>query len=209
MFKICAISDTDIQHYDLKIPKCDIFIFAGDAEIRALDELHMFNDWLGTINTKYCITIAGNHDRYLEIIGQARCEQLFTNATYLQNSGIEINGLKIWGSPYTPEFMSWAFMYPRRSSDAKNIWKQMPENLDILIGHGVPYQILDLSDYQNEHVGCEVLQREIFKKKPKYYLGGHIHESFGHTEKEGINFYNCSVLNGKYQLVNKPTIIEI
>ena len=209
MFKICAISDTHIQHYDLKIPKCDIFIFAGDAEIRALDELHMFNDLLGTINTKYCITIAGNHDTYLQKIGQAWCEHLFTNAIYLQDKEVTIEGLKIYGSPWTPTFMSWAFMKPRRSADLSNVWKQIPENLDILIGHGVPYKILDKSYYENEHVGCEVLQREIFNKMPKIYIGGHIHEGHGYIEKEGVKFYNVSILDEKYKLVNKPTIIEI
>jgi len=208
--KVCVVGDTHRQHWSIKVPKCDIFIFVGDAEIDSLLALHDFNDWLGNIKVKYGrIVICGNHDIECERIGKAWCKQLFTNAIYLENEGIEIAGLKIWGNPYTPEFMSWAYMKPRGSRDLKDIWEQVPENLDILIGHGMPYQILDWSNYEKKNVGCEVLQRVVFKKKPRYYLGGHLHEAHGKLEKEGIQFYNVSVLDGEYNLVHEPTIIEI
>lgn len=208
--KICAIADSHRQHRNIKIPKCDIFIFAGDAEIDSLLALHDFNEWLGTIDVNITrIIIMGNHDTKAEHIGKDWCKQLFTNGIYLENDGIEIAGLKIWGSPWTPLFMSWGYMYPRQSLEAKKIWEQIPENLDILMTHGMPYQILDHSNYQNKSVGCEVLQREVFKKRPKYYFGGHLHESHGHIEKGGIKFYNVSILDGEYKLVYKPTILEI
>lgn len=208
--KIIAIGDTHRNHWNLKIPKCDIFIFTGDAELNSLLAIHDFNDWLGTIDVNYArIIINGNHDTEGERIGKQWCKQIFTNAIYLENDGVEIAGLKIWGSPYTPIFMSWAYMRPRGSQDLKDIWSQVPENLDILIGHGMPYQILDWSNFENVNVGCEILQREVFKKKPRYYFGGHLHESCGHVEKEGIQFYNVSILDEYYQLVNKPTIVNI
>jgi len=209
MIRIVVISDTHGQEYNVKIPKCDIFIHCGDSYIDSMLRLHMVNDWLKTIDAKHKIIIAGNHDTYLQELGYDLCKQLFTNGIYLQNTTIEIDGLKIWGSPHTPAFMSWAFMYPRKSIKAKQIWKQIPKNLDILITHGMPYQILDYSKYQKEHAGCKILQREVFKKKPKYYFGGHIHEAHGHVKKEGIKFYNVSVLDGDYKLVYKPTIIYI
>ena len=210
--KICAIADTHGKHWDLKIPKCDIFIFAGDANINSLVDAYDFNAWLGGIEVSTArIIIAGNHDRYLEEIGQAWCEFLFTNATYLQDKEIEVGGLKIYGSPWTPTFMSWAFMRPRRSQDLKKIWKQMPEDLDILITHGPPYKILDKTVFGGDNCGCEVLVREIYKKHPKYHLFGHIHECYGNHYDEEINtkFINCSVLDERYNFVNKPTIIDI
>ena len=209
MNKVVIISDTHGRHWDITIPKCAIFIFAGDANIYSLERLQEFNGWLSTIDAKHRIIIAGNHDRYLQKIGYDSCRHHFTNAIYLQDDGITVEGLKIYGSPRTPLFMSWAFMYPRESLEANKIWEQIPENLDILITHGMPYQILDHSNYQNQNVGCEVLQREVFKKRPKYYFGGHLHESHGHLEKEGTKFYNVSILDGDYKLVNEPTILEI
>lgn len=91
----------------------------------------------------------------------------------------------------------------------KKIWNSIPENLDILVTHGTSYQTLDYSDYQSTIVGCEVLQREIYKKMPKIHVFGHIHEARCGLELHGIKYYNCSVLDWQYKLVNKPTIIEI
>ena len=209
MIRVCVVSDTHGQHQNLKISKCDIFIFAGDANIKSLQELYAFNDWFGQINAKYCVIIAGNHDEYLQEIGQAWCEHLFTNAIYLQDKEITIEGLKIYGSPWTPEFNNWSFMKPRGSYELRKIWKQLPEDLDILVTHGPPAQILD-KNLNNQACGCKALQREIFKKKPKRHIFGHIHEcGHQHIEKIGIEFYNASVLNGHYELVNKPVILEI
>ena len=36
-----------------------------------------------------------------------------TNCIYLQDSSIEIYGLKIYGTPWQPEFCGWAFNLPR------------------------------------------------------------------------------------------------
>jgi len=210
MIKICCVSDTHGQHLKLKIPKCDLFIFAGDANIRSLNDLHNFNDWLGTIEVNYGrICIAGNHDIELEDIGQAWCEHLFTNAIYLQDKMVTINGLKIYGSPWTPLFMSWAFMKPRGCLELRKIWKKIPQDLDIFVSHGMPYNILDYTSFEKKHVGCNILQKELLVKKPKIALGGHLHENGNQSiDKAGIKFYNCSVLDEKYQLVNAPTIIE-
>jgi len=207
--KIVVISDTHGQECNIKIPKCDIFMHCGDSYINSLLRLNIVNEWLGTIEADHRIIIAGNHDTELELIGQAWCEHLFTNAMYLQDKEVTIEGLKIYGSPWTPLFMSWAFMKPRGSYELRKLWKQIPENLDILITHGMPYKILDHSNYQHEDVGCKILRNAIFRKRPKIYVGGHIHEAHGHLEKDGINFYNCSVLNEHYKLVNKPVILEI
>jgi len=96
--KIVAVGDTHRQHWELKIPKCDIFIFAGDGEINSLLALHDFNDWLGTIDASIAkIIIMGNHDGYAEEIGKDWCKKLFTNAIYLEDEEITIAGLKFYG----------------------------------------------------------------------------------------------------------------
>jgi hypothetical protein len=67
---------------------------------------------------------------------------LLADAVYLENDGITIDGVSFWGSPYTPEFMNWAFMYPR-SGAGKRIWDLIPSPLDVLITHGPPRGILE------------------------------------------------------------------
>jgi len=58
-------------------------------------ELTACNKWLGLLSHTYKIVIGGNHDSgLLNGIGK----QIFTNAIYLENELIEIEGVKIWGS---------------------------------------------------------------------------------------------------------------
>lgn len=207
--KICCVSDTHRSHWDLKIPKCDIFIHSGDNDITDIDSLNDFNNWLGEIEVKYTkIIIAGNHDFFYERIKKDWCKQLLTNTIYLENEYTEVAGLKFWGSPYTPKFYNWAFMQKRQGEELKNNWSQIPENLDFLITHGPAYGLLDQNQHL-EHCGCELLQKEIVKKKPKYHIFGHIHEGYGKFKTKDTTFINCSVLNEHYELTNKPIIIEV
>lgn len=210
--RIFAISDTHTQHRKVNIPDCDIFIFAGDGEFRNRIDIIDFNNWLKDINAKYKIVISGNHDFLPERLNKEETKKLFTNAIYLEHEYLELEGLKIFGSPYSPQFGNWAFMYSRFSLDAKKLWNQIPKNLDLLITHCPPYRILDLNR-KGEHCGCEVLQREIFKKKPKYHIFGHIHRPNHQTLKyckiDRVNFYNIGLLDEGYELRYKPTIIEI
>lgn len=55
--------------------------------------------------------------------------------TYLQGSAVEIEGLKIYGSPWQPEFQGWAFNLPR-GPRLREKWRLIPEGLDILVTHG-------------------------------------------------------------------------
>ena len=45
-----------------------------------------------------------------EAVKPEQARGLLTNAIYLEDSGVEIDGVRFWGSPWTPTFMDWAFM---------------------------------------------------------------------------------------------------
>lgn len=127
--------------------------------------------------------------------------------TYLEDSIISIDGLKIYGSPYTPEFYNWAFM-KKRGPQIRNVWDKIPEAVDILVTHGPPLMILD-QNAQSRHQGCEDLLFKVKEVRPKIHVFGHIHEGYGAEEQFGIKFYNASVLDHHYHLVNKPMAIEV
>ena len=100
-------------------------------------------------------------------------------------------------------------MYPRCSEEAKKHWKQIPQDLDILLTHGPAYGILDRNMW-DERCGCEVLVREIAKKRPKWHVFGHIHGHGGKIiNQEGVNFVNASVLDEEYKVKNNPIYFEI
>jgi len=207
--RIVAISDIHSKEAWLNLPSGDTLIIAGDISIESENDIYYFKRWLHKQNFSEIIIVAGNHDIALERMNKHLIKDAFLPFHYLQEDFLELKGLRFYGVPYSPEFNNWSFMYPRCSLEAKNIWQKIPKNLDFLISHTMPYQILD-TNYKNEHCGCEVLQREVFKKRPKHFIGGHLHQEGGTTKIiDGIKFYNVSVLDEEYKLTHKPTIINI
>jgi len=208
MTRIIAISDTHGLHLNLNPISGDILIHAGDMRITSEASLYEMNCWFGSLNFKHVICIAGNHDTFLEKIGPVTSKQLFTNAHYLHNEAIELMGKTFYGSPYSPMFNNWSFMYERGSIELKNNWELVPQNLDFLITHCPPYGILD-RNLHDVRCGCEILQREITKKSPLNSIFGHIHMNGGRVVNSGgISFYNVALLDEQYKMTNEPTIIE-
>jgi len=208
--KICFISDTHTLHKGLKIPDCDLLVHAGDiSSIGTEYQTYDFFNWIISLkNVKRFCMIAGNHDFYFE--NKALTKEVLNNfpsVAYLENSGVEIDGLKIWGSPITPTFYNWAFMADRGKKIKKH-WNQIPENLDILITHGPPKNILDRCP-DGFHVGCEDLLEAIRDKKSKIHVFGHIHDGHGQEKIGDTLFINSSVLNEQYKITYEPIVIEL
>ncbi len=207
--KIIAISDTHGQHAALKLPPGDMLIHAGDVSGRGRPhEIENFIEWFAAQDFEHKIFIAGNHDFFFERFPQKDIQSLLRpEVTYLNDSGITIEGIKIWGSPVQPWFYDWAFNR-QRGADIDKHWQLIPEDTDILITHGPPQGILDKTA-SGEAVGCEMLIQHIERIKPKFSIFGHIHEAYGREEKAGTTFVNASVLNLQYRLVNEAVVLEI
>lgn len=206
--RIVAFSDTHGQHDALDIPDGDLLIFAGDmCRLGNLDEVRFFNAYLASLPHQYKVVVAGNHDWPFEYdVTQAR--KALSAAYYLQDETIEIGGFKIYGSPWQPEFHSWAFNLPRGES-LQQKWAQIPTDTDILVTHCPPFLTLDRV-LNEERVGCEMLQQTVEKiVKPKLHVFGHIHESYGIVEKAGTTYINACVCNERYRLFNQPIVFDL
>lgn len=189
---IHCISDLHGEIPDL--PGGDLLIVAGDLSLAGTKfETKMFASWIDNLSCyKEKVVIAGNHDDYLTL-GNIP----FKKAHYLYNSGVNLFGFNIWGSPYTPTYHKWYFM-KNRGAEIKKVWDQIPEDTDILVTHGPPYGILD----QNRNdipCGCEELKKAVDRIKPKYHIFGHMHEEYGKIEKDGTVFINCSYMDEDYE----------
>jgi len=198
--RLVIISDTHGQHDQIKdMPEGDILIHAGDFMNSGTDllEITSFNRWLGEQRFKHRVVCAGNHDKLFES-DPGTAKSLLSNAHYLENSGITLEGLRFWASPYTPEFFDWAFMYPRGTA-AEKYWEQIPENLDVLITHGPPFGILDQPAPHKPNVGCAELLVAVQRTKPKVHVFGHIHGGAGELERDGVRFVNAAYLNERYK----------
>ncbi|PWO00878.1 Metallo-dependent phosphatase [Tilletiopsis washingtonensis] len=126
----------------------------------------------------------------------ARVRQLLQDRSgglrYLEDEALELtvdrDGVRdkcwrIYGSPWTPVFGSWAWNYERGAEHASAI----PSNTDILMTHGPPhgYGGLDVV-HSGANVGCEaVTQRlEAGEIRPRLHAFGHIHEARGVSRHE-------------------------
>jgi Icc-related predicted phosphoesterase len=207
--KFITISDTHTQHQKLDLSAADAIIHAGDiSSMGRENEVIDFLEWFSSLNYQYRIFIAGNHDFFFERCDTQRLKCIIpSNVIYLNDSGVEIEGIKIWGSPITPWFYNWAFNRYRGADIAKH-WALIPNNTDILVTHGPVYGLLDKTT-RNELAGCEDLFHKINEIKPKVHICGHIHEGYGQINTQDIKFINASVLNEKYKLVNQPIAFEL
>ncbi len=125
----------------------------------------------------------------------------------MNDSGIEIEGIKFWGSPVQPWFYNWAFNR-QRGEEIKKHWNLIPDGTNVLITHGPPKGFFDMTT-RGENCGCEDLFKAVERIRPQYHLFGHIHEGYGIEMSDGIVFANASVLNEDYRLVNRPIVIDL
>ncbi|MEE9581171.1 MAG: metallophosphatase domain-containing protein [Nitrosomonadaceae bacterium] len=214
--KIVCISDTHCTPLaKLNLPEGDVLIHAGDATYRGTEaEIEQFNDELGLIKGRYThgvLFTPGNHDWYFEKHYESsivKKEAIITNGKCIIHDTIEIDGYKIFMSPYTPRFCDWAFNVDRGPGLAK-LWDDIPKDTDVLVTHGPPKGVLDWAVRDGSHVGCENLLKITRALPLKLHVFGHLHESYGEVTQGGTTFVNCSVLDEHYQLRNEPVICEI
>lgn len=208
--RLIVTSDTHGLHDQIgSLPDGDIFVHAGDFMNSGLhpEEILSFNRWLAKQPIEHRVVCGGNHDRLFQL-SRLTARELLSNATYLENTGVTIGGVSFWGSPYTPEFLNWAFMY-RRGEEANQYWDQIPAGLDVLITHGPPYGILDQTAPGGKHFGCVELLKAVKAKKPKVHIFGHIHGGAGTYENGDTQFVNAAYLDEQYRPVEPAGIIRV
>lgn len=209
--KFCFISDTHNQHGVLQLPEADVLVHAGDLSIDgSLEECIAAVGWLNAQPHKHVVMIAGNHDFAFEKPNKKALIDL-GRIHYLENSEVEIEGVRFWGSPVTPWFYDWAFNV-HRGEPIKKFWDKIPDHTDVLITHGPPYSVLDQSrPNRSDHLGCEGLLAMVTALKPSIHVFGHIHGSSGVAERDWAwtKFINASVVDEAYQVVNQPYVTEL
>lgn len=225
--KIVSISDLHNQ-FPKKMPKGDILTVSGDLCFALKDDyltqkhhIENFIQWckflLDDKIYKTIIWIAGNHDIVLENLILNKKEDEFIkylpkNVYYLRDNLVEINGIKIYGTPWTPPFCKWGFNTPESKLD--DIFSKIPENTDIILSHGPAYSICDnierpYDKWAPEKLGSKALLKHLKRVCPAWLLTGHIH-SAQHIPVELvqgnqiIKCVNVSILSEDYNIIYKP-----
>lgn len=229
--KIWHISDTHGLHDMLNIPDgIDVICHTGDAgnsrdPSKSIVELETFFTWYSKLPGIKIYT-PGNHDSAADCPSGKRAAEFNKlingfDICYLNQESIEINGIKFFGTPFTPKWGRWAFMKDR--DKMSDVWDSVPVNTDILLTHGPPKGMLDLAHRPNnniERAGCHSLYRHITEEQygwsVKYVLFGHIHDhemlyNNGVLIRDGITYSNGSVVeDGKFgEIKHNGNIIQI
>ena len=183
--RIVCMSDTHTQTDTLthSVPDGDIFIHTGDfTNYGKREEVEKFNNWLATLPHPHKVVIAGNHEITFDpksfdniwakkkVFGEnfdpespevktfPNYDKLLTNCTYLQDSGTEILGLNIYGSPWVPGLShEWGFNLKTEEEKLEK-WRLIPEDTDILLTHTPPLGIGDFKTTE-KRLGCAQLLR--------------------------------------------------
>lgn len=195
----------------MELPDGDILIHCGDATgMGTLPEMTKFFQWFGATPYQYKILVAGNHDWMFETqrhLAQCLCEEY--GILYLEDRGIEIEGLRFYGTPWTPVFFDWAFN--AEEEDLAERFRHIPGGLDVLITHGPPFGILDevTHDFKLANMGCKELREVVDRIKPRVHVFGHNHGGYGQIQIGDTLFINAATCNRRYLPVNPPIVIDI
>jgi Icc-related predicted phosphoesterase len=220
------------------LPGGDLLIHSGDiSSLGRKSEVERFVKWFNDIdNYTNKVFIAGNHDMTFEseVLYRKKAQyfdgtndwdlpavegkpdwlkellgiHLRPNVSYLENSDITIDGIKIWGSPITPSFgYGWAFNKDR-GYDINEVWNTIPMDTNIVITHGPIHSYCDRTDRGGLNVGCEQLYHRLNEVSPQLHFSGHIHEAYGYRNTDwgyAFNGCNCDL---SYLVNNKPMTFD-
>ena len=219
---IRIISDTHTHHRALKLTPADAVVFCGDEadsfdltanEHEALD----FFEWYAEYPAKYRVYVPGNHSRAV-CFGRVEPQKYCTHV--LIDRVCDLLGYKFFGSPWTPSFgRDWAYMRSRQKMS--DVWQAVPDGTEILLTHGPPKGILDMS-YDVEkgsdtlvRAGCNSLARRVSEIKPMVHAFGHMHDwlpgllNFGAFRRDGTTFINASCCEIRSGLRHSGMILKL
>jgi predicted phosphohydrolase len=153
-------------------------------------------------------TLSFSREALKKAVSTENIRQYLTNCTYLEDSGIELYGIKFYGTPWQPRYCNWAFNL-ERGQEILEKWNKIPSDTDILITHTPPLGYCDLTA-TSVRAGCVDLLTTIQKRvKPKYSIFGHIHESYGVMSDGKTIFINASTCDINYLPNNPPIVFDM
>ncbi|XP_045173231.2 metallophosphoesterase domain-containing protein 1-like [Mercenaria mercenaria] len=230
--RIVHISDTHMRHdqYQESIPDGDILIHSGDFSAFSVGRyfgnkerdresvIREINSFFQKLQFKHKVLVAGNHELSFSDKNKDFVEEQLTEVIYLQDKSITLEGLNIYGTPWSAKrAVSYARGFAKPRQHLHRYWDKIPSQTDILVTHMPPEGILDLGTKtcagirnlfssndpcnicgdmheMNEHWGCKELKKTIFKRlRPTLHLFGHVHEGNGVTVADGITFSNAAM----------------
>ena len=103
----------------------------------------------------------------MTLCGQSadRIRARLPHAIYLQDQSVLIEGLKVYGSPWSGKRRSAATAFVTPFPELGKYWVLIPTDTDLLITHSPPHRILD----DHGRMGCPLL-RELVIRQIRYVI---------------------------------------
>ena len=176
----------------------DLILSAGDLRPR-------FLSFLVTMLNKRCYYVRGNHDTIYSSEPPLGCEDI--DGKVITHSGIRILGLEgsMWyggrGVEYTGGQMRWKLFKLKFP-----IWRE--GGVDIVLTHAPPKGVHDGKDLC--HTGFSTFVKLIGKYRPRYFIHGHTHVSYGYSRERITQVQETKVVNvdGYYIFEIEPLVKE-
>jgi Icc-related predicted phosphoesterase len=208
--RIAAVSD--LHGFLVSTPPSELLLVGGD--VCPLDDESVeyqrrwlegtFTEWLLRRPAQAIVGIAGNH----EFVAERDSELLRSLPwTYLQDEAATIDGLTIFGSPWSPTFGIWAFQAP--DAALAQVWAQIPDHTNVVLVHGPPLGCGDRT-IDGVNAGSATLRQRLEQlPQLKLTVFGHIHEGYGSGYLNGTSWLNASQVDENFDPVHEPHLIEI
>lgn len=139
------------QEYNVFTPPAgDVLVFTGDLDTRwtwrttaehaGRNQLIQFNEWLGRQPHRHKLVVFGDQDIWCDD-HEDEARKLLSNAKVLVDEEIEIDGLRIYGTPWTPDSLVHGYKahaFNEHDDYINHRWAGIPSGLDLLVTHCPP-----------------------------------------------------------------------
>ena len=186
--RILAIADEESaylwDHFEKsKLENIDLIISCGDLEPTYLS-------FLATFTSAPVVYVHGNHDTKYDKIPPEGC-------TCIDDKIFVYKGIRILGLGGSMRYKPGAYQYTERDMRKRigKLWFKLLRHrgFDILVTHAPAYQLNDGRDLP--HQGFKAFVALIEKYRPKFFLHGHVHMSYGRNHKRYDKYQDTHVIN--------------
>lgn len=219
--RIVATSDTHFLFDNTLIPDGDVLIHAGDLMMNGtLQEWNSRVESLRAMPHKTKLLVPGNHDYFIEHYPKVAEDMLAEAGIELWGTKVDrmmrdVGGFNFLFLPYVTNLPSWA--YNRGEEWLADFLSYITAPVDVVVSHAPMYGLLDAINPKafrardKEYVGCRAYARWFNQllHQPKYWVCGHIHESYGTAELRGTKFMNVAMCNKKYEQANQAMVFDL
>ena len=166
-----------------KLEGIDVIISCGDLDPRYLS-------FLATFTSAPVLYVHGNHDEKYDTIPPEGC--ICIDDTIYVHEGVRILGLggsmRYRSGEY--QYTEWD-MRRRVGRLALKLFRH--RGFDILVTHAPAYQLNDARDLP--HQGFKIFISLIERYRPRFFLHGHVHMSYGRKHKRYDKYQDTHVIN--------------